>query len=164
MSWVGGAALLGLALRGLLSTTDIAMLFLLAIAMAGVKAPRAAGIVAAVVGIGLFDLLFVPPYGTFAVSDAAYLLTFLVMLGIALAMTQVMGRHSGTGRRGTRAGATHRRPARTGPGTCAGRDGTGRGRGGAAPAGGLDRGGGHRADRRPRRCIAGLGGERHSAR
>ena len=91
VGWVIGAAVLGLIVRGLLSTTDIAMLFLLAIALAGVKAPRAAGIVAAVVGIGLFDLLFVPPYGTFAVTDAAYLLTFVVMLGIALAMTQLTG-------------------------------------------------------------------------
>ncbi|MBK6494182.1 MAG: sensor histidine kinase KdpD [Gemmatimonadetes bacterium] len=91
VSWVGGAAILGLVVRGLLSTTDIAMLFLLAIALAGVKAPRAAAVVAAVVGIGLFDLLFVPPYGTFAVTDARYLLTFVVMLGIALAMTQVTG-------------------------------------------------------------------------
>lgn len=108
VSWVLGAAGLGLVLRGILSTTDIAMLFLLAIALAGVKAPRAAGILAAVVGIGLFDLLFVPPYGTLAVTDAAYLLTFLVMLGIALAMTHLMGR---TRERADAARARERRTA-----------------------------------------------------
>ena len=108
VGWVSGAAGMGLMLRGLLSTTDIAMLFLLAIALAGVKAPRAAGIVAAVVGIGLFDLLFVPPYGTFAVTDAAYLLTFLVMLGIALSMTHLMGR---TRERADAARARERRTA-----------------------------------------------------
>lgn len=91
VAWVAGAALLGLVLRGIVSTTDIAMLFLLAITMAGLRARRAASVLAAVVGIALFDLLFVPPYGTFAISDASYLLTFVVMLAIALAMTRLMG-------------------------------------------------------------------------
>ncbi|MDX2263091.1 MAG: sensor histidine kinase KdpD [Gemmatimonadales bacterium] len=91
VAWVTGAALLGLALRGIVSTTDIAMLFLLAITVAGLRARRAASVLAAVVGIALFDLLFVPPYGTFAISDASYLLTFVVMLAVALAMTHLMG-------------------------------------------------------------------------
>lgn len=90
ITWVLGAALLGMGLRGIVSTTDIAMLFLLAITVAGLRAGRRASVLTAVLGIALFDLLFVPPYGTFAVSDVSYLLTFVVMLGIALAMTRLM--------------------------------------------------------------------------
>ncbi len=44
---------------------------------------------ASIVGVGLFDFLCVPPYFTFAVSDTEYLLTFAVMLIVALTITEL---------------------------------------------------------------------------
>jgi two-component system sensor histidine kinase KdpD len=46
----------------------------------------------AALSIVLFDLIFVPPYYRFAVSDARYLLTFAVMLGVGLAMARLTSR------------------------------------------------------------------------
>lgn len=92
LAWVAGATALGLPLRELLSTTDVAMLFLLAVTIAGARSRTAPGIAAAVASIALFDIAFVPPYYTFAVSDARYLLTFAVMLGVAVAVSRIASR------------------------------------------------------------------------
>jgi two-component system sensor histidine kinase KdpD len=40
----------------------------------------------------LFDFFFVPPYYTMDVSDVRYLLTFLVMLLVALVIGNLTGR------------------------------------------------------------------------
>jgi K+-sensing histidine kinase KdpD len=52
--------------------------------------------VACLLSIGAFDLWFVPPYHTFDVHDAAYFLTFAVMLAVALIMSQLTSRIRGT--------------------------------------------------------------------
>jgi two-component system sensor histidine kinase KdpD len=46
-------------------------------------------VLAAFVSVGLFDYFFVPPRLSFAVSDAQYLLTFAVMLAVALIIGQL---------------------------------------------------------------------------
>lgn len=92
LAWVGLAGVLGLLVRDVLSTTDIAMTFLLAVAFAGARSQPGPGIAAAVVSIALFDFAFVPPYYTFAVSDARYLITFGVMLFVAIAVSRITSR------------------------------------------------------------------------
>jgi two-component system sensor histidine kinase KdpD len=67
-----------------LSITDIAMLFLLSASIVASRDSRGPSVVAAFLAIALFDFCFVPPRFTFAVSDVRYILTFGVMLGIAL--------------------------------------------------------------------------------
>jgi two-component system, OmpR family, sensor histidine kinase KdpD len=88
------AATAGIAfmLRPYLQITDIAMLFLLAVVLVAYRHRRGPAVVASVLSIAVFDFGFVPPFYTLNVHDPAYLLTFAVMLGVALGMSQLTGR------------------------------------------------------------------------
>ena len=76
-------ALAGLVFRTL-SVTDVAMVYLLGVGLVASRYGRGPSVFAALLSIASFDFFFVPPFYTFAVSDVRYLLTFAVMLGIAL--------------------------------------------------------------------------------
>ncbi len=82
-------ALLATPLLGVFSLTNIVMLFLLAVVGVALRYGRGPAIMAAFVGVGLFDFFFVPPRFSFAVSDAQYVMTFLVMLIVALVIGQL---------------------------------------------------------------------------
>ncbi|MBP2648508.1 MAG: kdpD, partial [Gemmatimonadetes bacterium] len=86
------ATAVGLALRSVLSTTDIAMLYLLAAVVVGSRVRQRPALLASVLSIALFDFCFVPPYYTFAVHDITYTLTFGMMLAIAIIMSRLTGR------------------------------------------------------------------------
>jgi len=83
------AALASHAVFPLLDQTNIAMVFLLAVVAAALRHGRGPSALAAVVSVALFDLLFVQPLGSFAVSDVQYLLTFAVLLGVGLLVGQL---------------------------------------------------------------------------
>jgi len=68
---------------------NIVMLFLLAVFLISVYLGRGAGILAAFLSVALFDFFCVPPHFSFAVSDVQYLLTFAVMLAVALITGQL---------------------------------------------------------------------------
>lgn len=85
----GLTALLATPLLGRLDLSNIVMLFLLAVVGVALRWGRGPAVVAAVVGVGLFDLLFVSPRFSFAVSDVQYLVTFAVMLVVALVIGQL---------------------------------------------------------------------------
>lgn len=76
-------------LLGLLELTNIVMIFLLAVVGVGWVYGRGPAVLAAFLGVGLFDFFFVPPRFSFAVSDVQYLVTFAVMLVVALAIGQL---------------------------------------------------------------------------
>ena len=76
-------------LLGRLELTNIVMIFLLAVVGVGWVYGRGPAVVAAFLGVALFDFSFVPPRFTFAVSDAQYLVTFAVMLVVALVIGQL---------------------------------------------------------------------------
>ena len=82
-------ALLATPLLGLLELTNIVMIFLLAVVGVGWFYGRGPAMVAAFLGVGLFDFFFVPPRFSFAVSDVQYLVTFVVMGVVALAIGQL---------------------------------------------------------------------------
>lgn len=84
-----GVALL---LRPYFQTMDVAMLYLLAVVVVAYRHRRGPAVVASLVSIAAFDFLFVPPYYTFNVYNTAFFLTFVVMLGVALSMSQLTGR------------------------------------------------------------------------
>ncbi|MGE5466015.1 MAG: DUF4118 domain-containing protein, partial [Ignavibacteria bacterium] len=63
---------------------NIVMLFLLTVLLIAVWLGRAAGVLAAFLSVLLFDVFFVPPRFSLAVHDAQYLVTFAVMLAVAL--------------------------------------------------------------------------------
>ncbi|TMQ74999.1 Osmosensitive K+ channel histidine kinase KdpD [Candidatus Accumulibacter phosphatis] len=73
-----------LPLRGLLDLANIVMIFLLTVFVAAVWLGRGPSIMAAFLGVALFDFFFVPPHLSFAVADGQYLVTFAVMLAVGL--------------------------------------------------------------------------------
>ncbi len=85
----GVTALFATPLLGLLELTNIVMIFLLAVVGVGWFYGRGPAVVAAFLGVGLFDFFFVPPRFSFAVSDVQYVVTFVVMLVVALAIGQL---------------------------------------------------------------------------
>lgn len=63
---------------------NIVMLFLLTVLLVAVRLGRGPAVMAAFLSVALFDFFFVPPQFSFAVNDVQYLLTFAVMLTVAL--------------------------------------------------------------------------------
>ena len=76
-------------LLGLVDLANIVMLFLLSVFLISVYLGRNAGILAAFLSVALFDFFCVPPRFSFAVSHFQYLITFAVMLAVALITGQL---------------------------------------------------------------------------
>jgi two-component system, OmpR family, sensor histidine kinase KdpD len=89
LALLAACTLVGTIVLPLLSVTDIAMLFLAAVALAASRVRRGAAVFAAFLSIALFDFFFVPPRFTFAVSDLHYVFTFAVMLACALTISEL---------------------------------------------------------------------------
>jgi len=79
-----GTTALATPLLGYLDLANIVMLFLLTVLLVAVKLGRNAAILASVLSVLLFDIFFVPPRFSLAVSNIQYLVTFAVMLVTAL--------------------------------------------------------------------------------
>ena len=76
-------------LHARLDLANIVMIFLLAVVFTAVRFGRGPAVLAAFLAVGAFDFFYVPPRFTFSVSDAQYLLTFGVMLVVALVIGQL---------------------------------------------------------------------------
>jgi len=76
-------------LRHYLDLVNIVMLFLLTVFLVSLKLGKKPALLAAFLSVALFDFFFVPPRLTFAVADAQYLVTFVVMLSVALVTAQL---------------------------------------------------------------------------
>lgn len=72
--------------------TNIAMVYLLGVVIAAAVTGRLPAVVASVLSVAAFDFFFVPPRLTFAVADSQYLITFVVMLCVALTISTLMVR------------------------------------------------------------------------
>jgi two-component system sensor histidine kinase KdpD len=66
------------------SLADQAMLYLLGVLIVASRLPRRPSLFAAVASVAALEFFFVPPQLTFAVSDLRYIVTFAVMLAVAL--------------------------------------------------------------------------------
>jgi two-component system sensor histidine kinase KdpD len=86
---VAVTTLLCYVLRSHIQTTDVAMLYLLTVVAVAARYRQGAALLTTVLSIATFDFLFVPPYYTFNVHNAAYFLTFGVMLAVALVMSRL---------------------------------------------------------------------------
>jgi two-component system sensor histidine kinase KdpD len=73
--------------RSYFQPTNLAMLMLLSVVGISSKSTRGPAILASVLSVAGFDFFLVPPYYTFAITDAEYLLTFAVMLTTALVVS-----------------------------------------------------------------------------
>ena len=67
--------------------SNIVMVYLLSVVAVAVRTGRGPAAVASILSVAAFDFVFVPPYWTFAVSDSQYLVTFAVMLVVALVVS-----------------------------------------------------------------------------
>ena len=85
-------ALLGAPLLGQFDLANIAMLFPLAVLFAAIRLGRGPAVFAAFLSVALFDFFFVHPHFTLAVSDLQYLLTFAVLLAVALTTAELVAR------------------------------------------------------------------------
>jgi two-component system, OmpR family, sensor histidine kinase KdpD len=63
---------------------NIVMLYPLTVLLVALRLGRGPAVMAAFLSVALFDFFLVPPRFSFAVADVQYLLTFAVMLGVAL--------------------------------------------------------------------------------
>ena len=77
------------AFRSRLNPTDVAMVLLLGVVFVAARSGRGPSVAASVLGIVVFDFLFVPPYYTFTVAESSYFFTFAVMLVVALSMSRL---------------------------------------------------------------------------
>lgn len=64
--------------------SNLIMIYLVGVVVAAARYGRGPSAFAAVLSVLVFDFFFVPPRFSFAVGDTQYLITFLVMLGVAL--------------------------------------------------------------------------------
>ncbi len=84
-----GVTLITAPMHSVLELTNIVMVFLLAVVGIAMRFGRGPAVLAAFMSVAAFDFFYVPPRFTFAVSDAQYLVTFGVMLVVALVIGQM---------------------------------------------------------------------------
>jgi two-component system sensor histidine kinase KdpD len=90
---VAGCAALGWgSQKAGLATSNIAMIFLAAVAVVAARFGRGPAIASAVCSTLVFDFFFVPPTFTFARSDTQYIITLGVMLGIGILISELTAR------------------------------------------------------------------------
>jgi len=69
--------------------TNLIMVYLLAVTLTAVECGRGPAVLNSVLSVLAFDFFFVPPRFSFAVSDAQYIVTFVVMCLVALAISHL---------------------------------------------------------------------------
>ena len=93
-----GIALTGLLAYGLRAVNfadaeaNTVMLFLAVVAWTAFRYGRGPAILSSILAVLVFDFFFVPPFYTFAVADAQYVVTFAVMLTIGIVISTLTSR------------------------------------------------------------------------
>src|SRR5436190_664061 len=77
----------GFAMSPRFDLVNIAMVYLLGVVWIALKYSRGPAVFAALASVAAFDFLFVPPQGAFTVDDAQYLLTFAIMVAVAIVIS-----------------------------------------------------------------------------
>lgn len=88
---IAATTALGMALASTLVLGDVTMLYLIAIALVALLG-RGPSLVAASLSVLAFDFCFVPPRFTFAVHDVRRVITFAVMFGAGLVISELTTR------------------------------------------------------------------------
>ncbi|MFA5353764.1 MAG: sensor histidine kinase KdpD [Thermodesulfovibrionales bacterium] len=91
LSLASVAACTGLAalMRPLFNPVDAAMVYILGIMVIASKAGKGPSVLSTFLSVASFDFFFVPPFYTFSVSDARYVLTFFVMFAVASVISRL---------------------------------------------------------------------------
>ena len=79
-------------LRTHLAAANLVMIYLVGVIVAAAKTDKRAAVLTSILSVAAFDFFCVPPYLTFRVSDYEYLITFAVMLGLALFISAMTAR------------------------------------------------------------------------
>ncbi len=83
------ATIVALPVSSYLHQVNIVMLFFFSVVIAAYYLGRGPGILASTLAVVSFDFFFVPPVLSFTVADTQYLITFAVMLGIAMTVSNL---------------------------------------------------------------------------
>lgn len=89
---VGLATLLGLVVRPHLDPTNIALIYLLAVVLSATRWGLGPSIFCSIAAVLAFDVTFVPPYGTLAVENTQYFLTFAIFILVAVIISELGAR------------------------------------------------------------------------
>ncbi|MBK8816519.1 MAG: sensor histidine kinase KdpD [Methylococcaceae bacterium] len=73
-----------------LELANLVMVYLLGVVFVATRFGRGPSVLASILGVSLFDLLFVQPYFSFSVQDSEYLLTLIGMLIVGLVISNLM--------------------------------------------------------------------------
>jgi len=73
-------------------SSNVVMVYMLGIVIVATQYGRGPSVLASILSVAAFDFFFVPPYLTFAVSDTQYIVTFSVMLTVALVISTLTTR------------------------------------------------------------------------
>ncbi|HJR78050.1 MAG TPA: sensor histidine kinase KdpD [Nitrospiraceae bacterium] len=85
MSWV---------MSSYFGQANLIMVYLFGVAVVATRWGRGPSALASLLSVAAFDFFFIPPYFSFAVSDLQYLLTFVVMLVVALLISRLAAHKS----------------------------------------------------------------------
>ncbi|HJS30022.1 MAG TPA: DUF4118 domain-containing protein, partial [Anaerolineales bacterium] len=89
---VAAATGIGALFQRNISPTNLVMVYLLAVVVAAVYLGRGPSILTSLLGVVVFDFIFVPPYYTMVVSDSEYILTFIGLFGVGLIISELTAR------------------------------------------------------------------------
>src|SRR5215468_9751307 len=87
VAMVSACTLVAWAMFPYVGLSNLIMVYLLGVVAVATRTSRGPTVLASVLSVAVFDFFFVPPYLSFAVSDAEYLITFAVMLIVALVIS-----------------------------------------------------------------------------
>ncbi len=83
---------LAFAIRALVDLPDVEVLFILAVMIAATRLGRWPSVLTAALGVASYDFFFVPPFHTFTVADTRYVLTFGMMFGVGILVSELTAR------------------------------------------------------------------------
>ncbi|MEO7787447.1 MAG: sensor histidine kinase KdpD [Sphingomicrobium sp.] len=89
---VAGVTALGTAIAWLSSVSNLALLYLVPVLFAAIRFGLRTGIVTGLLSALAYNFFFLPPLYTFTISDPENLLTMLVLIAVAVVVSQLAGR------------------------------------------------------------------------
>ena len=86
------ATLVALGLDAYFHVVNLVLVYLLAVVLVALRWPRGPVVAVSVLNVAAFNFFFIPPRGTFHVEDPQYVLTFAMMLGVGLIVSELTRR------------------------------------------------------------------------
>jgi two-component system sensor histidine kinase KdpD len=87
-----GTTCIAAVVRAAYDVPDLEVLYFLAVMIAGIILGRGPSIFAAALAVLSYDVFFVPPFYTLSVADGRYILTFAMMFGVGLLISELTSR------------------------------------------------------------------------